>query len=257
MIVRENHQNCSDFTVATGTCCLRKTGSCFCNLSFHKVFVLKNITAESVNSRTWQSALVFAGKSVWCKGVLMAQGMWHTVIPVHGCSVTQALYVWLTFVWAIIWQICHEAEVYGCNVEGRCGHPRYSACATLLPVWTCANCGCLATEMLVCLWKAGHVLRNVWHTFKDNPPLSTQIDRSCFKCVDFTLCSGTVLVRCFICQSVLPCCSILPKIRKGIWKFFPALPVDLPRLRTAVISSSSASRCVLLLSGLFLQVRII
>ena len=38
MMIREDHQNCNNFTAATGSCSLRKTGSSFCNLRFHKVF---------------------------------------------------------------------------------------------------------------------------------------------------------------------------------------------------------------------------
>jgi hypothetical protein len=51
-----------------------------------------------VISRTGKPALVFAGKEVWCKGVLTAEGVSHIVIPVPGCVVMQALYVRLTYV---------------------------------------------------------------------------------------------------------------------------------------------------------------
>jgi hypothetical protein len=82
MIVRENHQKGRKVTVATGSCCLYRRRGCICNLSFHKFLVLKNIPAKRANSRTWKRALLFAGKEVWCKGVLTAQGMWHTVFTV-------------------------------------------------------------------------------------------------------------------------------------------------------------------------------
>jgi hypothetical protein len=64
MMIRENHQNGRKFTIATGRCCLHRKDSSICNPSFHKVLGLKNISAEGVNSRTWKSALVFAGKEV-------------------------------------------------------------------------------------------------------------------------------------------------------------------------------------------------
>jgi len=42
-------------------------------------------------------------------------------------------------------------------------------------------------------------------------PSSTQMDGPRVKCVERTLCSMTVLVRCFLRKSVVPCCSVLPK----------------------------------------------
>jgi hypothetical protein len=55
-------------------------------------------------------------------------------------------------------------------------------------------------------------------------------------------------------RTLLQC---IAKIRKGMLKFFGALPFDIPRFRTALTSRSSASRHVLLLSDLFFQVPII
>jgi len=46
------------------------------------------------------------------------------------------------------------------------GEDSHSVCSTLLPVWTNANRGCLATQLLLCIWKAWHVLRNVLHIFQ-------------------------------------------------------------------------------------------
>jgi hypothetical protein len=62
MIVRENYQNGRKFSAVTRSCCLHRRGSSICNLSFHKVFVFKNIQAVKANSKTWKPALEFAGK---------------------------------------------------------------------------------------------------------------------------------------------------------------------------------------------------
>lgn len=48
----------------------------------------------------------------------------------------------------------------------------------------------------------------------DDPPSSTQMDGPCVKYVKSTLYSMTVLVRCFLRQTVVPCCSVLPKYEK-------------------------------------------
>ena len=49
----------------------------------------------------------------------------------------------------------------------------------------------------------------------------------------------------------------LAKIRKGIWKSFAVLLADIACYRTALTACSSASRRMLLLSDLFMQVRIV
>jgi hypothetical protein len=49
--------------------------------------------------------------------------------------------------------------------------------ATLLPVWTNANRGCLATELLVSVFKAWHVLRGALHISQNDPPPSIRMDR--------------------------------------------------------------------------------
>jgi len=76
----------------------------------------------------------------------------------------------------ILWQIWHEARVYGCSVEGRWGQPRHADCPNLLPVWTNANRGCLATELLVSLSKAWHVLRSALHISRNDPSRSIRMD---------------------------------------------------------------------------------
>jgi len=65
----------------------------------------------------------------------------------------------------------------------------------------------LSFEGLACAMKCLCILQN------DPPPLA-QMDGPCVKSVDCTLCSMTVLVRYFLHQSVIPCCSILPKYEK-------------------------------------------
>jgi len=57
-----------------------------------------------------------------------------------------------------------------------------------------------------------------------------------------------------VCLTLL---QYIAKIRKGIRKSFAVLFVGLRSVRTALISRSSASRRVVLLSDLFLLVRII
>jgi hypothetical protein len=48
--------------------------------------------------------------------------------------------------------------------------------ATVLPVWANANRGCLATELLVSVSKAWHVLRSGLHISQNDPPLSIRLD---------------------------------------------------------------------------------
>jgi hypothetical protein len=48
--------------------------------------------------------------------------------------------------------------------------------ATLLPVWTNANSGCLATELLVSVSKDWHVLRSALHISQNDPPRSIRMD---------------------------------------------------------------------------------
>jgi len=88
-------------------------------------------------------------------------------------------------------------------------------------------------------------------TLQNDPPSSTQMDGRCVKFVECTLFSMTVLVSCFLRQASRTLLQCIAKIRKGIRKSFAALPVDFPRLRTALTSRSSASRRVLLLPELF------
>ena len=48
--------------------------------------------------------------------------------------------------------------------------------ATLLPVWTNANHGCLATELLVSVSKDWHVLQSALHISQNDPPRSIRMD---------------------------------------------------------------------------------
>jgi len=73
----------------------------------------------------------------------------------------------------------------------------------------------LSNKRFTCLSFGGlALLRSVLRVLQNDPPSSTQMDGPCVKSVDCTLCSVTVLVRCFLRQSVVPCCSILPKYEK-------------------------------------------
>jgi hypothetical protein len=107
--------------------------------------------------------------------------------------------------------ICYEAGVYGCCVEERWGQSPHYACITLLSVWINENRGCPTTELLVCLSKAWYVLWSDLYILQNDPPSSTQMDGPRVKCVERALCSMTVLVRCFLRQSVVICCRVLPK----------------------------------------------
>ena len=78
-------------TVATGSCYFHRRDSSICNTSFHKFFVLENSPVEK-NSRSWRPALVFSGKEVWCKGMLMAKRMSRIVIAVSGWLVMRTSY---------------------------------------------------------------------------------------------------------------------------------------------------------------------
>jgi hypothetical protein len=100
----------------------------------------------------------------------------------------------------------------------------------------------LSFQDLACAVKFLHILQN-------DLPLSTQMDGPCVKSVECTFCSMTVLVMCFL--TLLHYIAI---IRKGIRKPFAAILADLPRIRIALTSHSSASGRVLLLPALFLQV---
>jgi len=125
---------------------------------------------------------------------------------------------------------------------------------TLLPVWTNEGHGFLATEVVASLWKVLHVPWNVLRMLKSDPPSSAKMDGPWVKCVTRTLCSVTVLVRCFSRHPPLPFCSILPKYEKE-----SANPSPLSLLSCNLFSQLShlVAVRVLLLYDLFLQVRII
>jgi len=205
--VRENHQNCTNLTVATASCCLLKAGGSFFNPSFPKVFVLKNIPAERVISRNWTPVFVFAGKEVWCSGVLAAQGVSRTLTPVPGCIVTQALYVPLTYVvsdpltelsrcW-ILWLHCRRKVR---TATPLCLH--YStACMDKCKSWLSSNrTAGLSLEGLACATKCFAYLI-------DDPPSSTQMNGPSVESAECTLCSmsvGEVLFRS-ACRNLLRC----------------------------------------------------
>ena len=111
-------------------------------------------------------------------------------------------------------QLRTGAGVCVCSVKGKREQSHHYVCTTLMSIWITANCGCLAKELLVSLSKACHVLWSVLHILQNDPPSPTQMDGPCVKYVDCTMCSVTLLVRCFLRQSVIPYCSILPKYEK-------------------------------------------
>jgi len=111
-------------------------------------------------------------------------------------------------------QIRPGAGVYDCSLEEKREQLLRSVCISLMVQWAIANRGCLAKEILVSLSKIWHVLWSVLHILQNDPPLSTQKDGPCVKSVECTLSSMTVLVRCFLRQSFVPSCSILPKYEK-------------------------------------------
>jgi hypothetical protein len=111
-------------------------------------------------------------------------------------------------------QILPRAAVYDCSVEENREHSLHSVCSILMPLWTSENRSCLAKELLVSLSKSWHVLCSVLLILQNDPPSSTQTDEPCVKFVVCTLCSMTILVRCFLRQPLVPCYSILPKYEK-------------------------------------------
>jgi len=150
--------------------------------------------------------LVFAGKEVWCNGVLTAQGVSHTVILVSGCIVTQALYVRLTYVvrdplteLSRCWRLWLHCRGRAMTATPLCLH--YSiACMDKCKSWLSSNrTAGLSSEGLACATKCFACLT-------DDPPSSTQMNGPSVKSV-----LKTVFVRCFLRQPVVPCCSVLPK----------------------------------------------
>ena len=165
----------------------------------------------------------------------------------------QASYAWLSYV--ITDRLADLSRVWfsGSSVESRWGQPHQSACKTLLPAWTNANRVCLATERLVSLskaWLCCEMFYTAYNVILLHLPrwMDLVLNLLTVPCVQWQC-------RCSPFYASLPySVAVIAKIRKGIWKSFAALLVELPRFRTALTSRSSASR---LLSDLFLQVRII
>jgi hypothetical protein len=55
------------------------------------------------------------------------------------------------------------------------------------------------------------IASNVLHVLQNDPPRFTRKEGPCVKCAECTLCSMTVLVRCFLPQPLVHCCRTLPK----------------------------------------------
>ena len=96
----------------------------------------------------------------------------------------------------------------------------HSACTSLLPAWTSVDRGCLVRKLLVSPSEAWHLPLNVLHILQNASP-STQMGGPFVECVERTSCSTTVLVRCFLCQPLILCCSTSPKYKKESANLFP------------------------------------
>jgi len=161
------------------------------------------------------------GEATRCKEELTIQGMSYIVIVWPRWLVIQASHAWFSYVLVARRQIHPGAGVYGCSLKKKREQSLHSVCGSLMPLWTNADRGCLAKELLVSLSKAWHVLWSVLHILQNDPP-----SWMCVKSVQCTLCSITVLVRCILLQSFVPYCSILPntKINPKILCLAPCWP---------------------------------
>jgi hypothetical protein len=116
----------------------------------------------------------------------------------------------------------------------------HSVCISLIPLWTSANRGCLAKTYWSLFRRLGmclSVLRILNLTLRHLPRWMELVFNASVVEVLFTS----------VCRTLF---HNIAKIRKP----FAALLVDLPHFRTAFTSRNSASRLVLLLSDLLLQV---
>lgn len=156
--------------------------------------------------------------------MLTTQELSRIVIAVSGCLVMQASYTRLTYVVNDPLTDLLRGWSFGCSVEGRWVQPRHSACSTLLTVWTDANRGFLATEILSFFQRLG-MYYAIFYVPQNDPLSSDQVDKPCVNSVKCTLFSmATSEVLCI--SSSLSVCCILPN-RIGIRNFFAALLVGI------------------------------
>ena len=240
MIARENNQNGRKFTVVAGRCCLHTRCSSICNLSFHKVFVLNNIPAERVNSRTWKTTLEFTRKEVWCKGVLTAQGMSHFVVVVLGCLFMQASYAPFTYV--IRDPLTDLPRIWSLWLP--CGGNSRAILLALLyylmdkcKSWFSSNRTIgLSSEGLACATKCfTYLTQRSSFIYPDGQTV-------CYMCWMYSLFNDSVdEIVMSACRTLL---QYIVKILKEIWKSFAALLDDFPLFRTALSHLVSVSEDV-------------
>jgi hypothetical protein len=123
----------------------------------------------------------------------------------------QASHVRLTYVVSDPWTELSRGWSWWLQCGGKIRRAT-SLCLHYL-AWEHANRGCLTTEILAPLSKAWLVLWSVLHIQQNDTPPSTRMDGPRVKCIEFTMCSMTMLVRCVLRQSVVPCCSTVPKCK--------------------------------------------
>ena len=142
--------------------------------------------------------------------MLTAQGMSYNFFAVPGCLVMQAANARITYVVSDPLTDLSRGWSLWLHYGGK------TKTATPLCLHfsvTCmdkSKCGCLSTELMVCLSKTWHVLWSVLNVFQNDPP-STRMDGPCVKFVKCALCSVSVLMRCLLCQPLVRWCSISPK----------------------------------------------
>ena len=137
----------------------------------------------------------------------------RNVIYCH-CRTWMVSYPGITFMVHVRLKWPVQRYIQGLEIISEMWRKRENVCNSLMPLWTSAHCGCWAKELMVFLWKAWSVLWSIQHVLQNDSPSSTQMGGPCVKSVERTLCSVTGLVRCFLHQSVVSCCSILPKYEK-------------------------------------------
>ena len=153
---------------------------------------------------------MFPGEAARCKEELTIPGSSYIVIVWPAWLVTQESNAWLTYKVAC-GQLRPVCGVYVCSVAEKREQSHHSVCSTLMFIWE----SWLSSKRTTGLSFEGFSFATKCFTFLQNDPSSsTQMDGPCVKSFDCTLCSVTVLVRCFLRQSVVPCCSILPKYEK-------------------------------------------
>jgi len=157
---------------------------------------------------------MFPGEAAKCKEEMTIKRMLCVVIEWSGWLVTQASHARFTYVLSGPQTDTSRGWSLYCGGKERTVTPfclQYSNASTdKCESW-------LSNKRFTCLSFGGlALLRSVLRVLQNDPPSSTQMDGPCVNSVDCTLCSKTVLVRCFLHESGILCCStrILPKYEK-------------------------------------------